>query len=144
MNRNSYRLSSSSQRLWFWLMASRRKLPNGELENQVLDVLWSSGEAMTPGEVHEIVAVNHRVAYTTVMTILTRLRDKGQLTRRKQGRAYAYQPVLGRDERIAQRIEEVLDAADDRVAALSTFVTALPPDQQRALRASLDRRKGSR
>ena len=120
-------------------MAKRRKLASGELENQVLDVLWSRGEPMTPGEVHEVVAATHRVAYTTVMTILTRLWEKGHLTRRKQGRAFAYQPVLGRDERVAQRLEEILDAAEDPVAALNSFITALPPDQQRALRSTLRR-----
>jgi predicted transcriptional regulator len=123
-------------------MATRRKLASGELENQVLNALWSGGDPMTPGEVHEVVAADHRLAYTTVMTILTRLCDKGLLTRHKQGRAFAYQPVVGRDERVAQRMQEVLDAAEDRVAALSTFITALPADQRSALRSALERGAG--
>lgn len=121
---------------------ARRKLPSGELENRVLSVLWATDRAMTPREVHAVISAKRDLAYTTVMTILTRLWEKEEVTREKHGRSFAYQPVLGRDERIAQRLQEVLDAADDRLVALSAFVTSLPADAQAALRVSLRESRG--
>lgn len=115
----------------------RRKLPPGELENQVLEVLWTAGEPMTPGAVHEVVVADRDLAYTTVMTILTRLWEKGELTRHKQGRAYAYEPVVGREQRVAQRMQAVLGAAEDHALALNAFADALPDEQRAALREAL-------
>lgn len=116
---------------------ARRKLRSGELENRVLSVLWAADRPMTPREVHAVISAKRDLAYTTVMTILTRLWEKEELTREKQGRSFSYQPVLGRDERVAQRLQEVLAAADDRLVALNAFVTSLPADAQAALQASL-------
>ena len=115
----------------------RRKLPPGELENQVLDALWTAGEPMTPGAVHEVVAADRKLAYTTVMTILTRLWEKGELTRRKQGRSYAYQPVVGREQRVADRMQAILSAAEDHTLALNAFADSLQEDQRAALRRAL-------
>ena len=117
----------------------RRKLPPGELEKQVLDALWAATEPMTTGGVHEVVAADRKLAYTTVMTILTRLWEKGELTRHRQGRAYAYQPVVGREQRVAQRMQAVLGAAEDHALALNAFADALPDDQRAALRRALGR-----
>jgi len=61
------------------------------------------------------------------MTILTRLRDKGEVTRRRRGRAFEYAPVSDRDERVARRVAEVLDVAEGRSLALARFVARLPP-----------------
>jgi len=122
----------------------RRKLPPGELENQVLDVLWAAAEPMTPGAVHEVVATDRKLAYTTVMTILTRLWEKGELTRDKQGRAYAYEPVVGREQRVAQRMRAVLGAAEDHTLALNAFADSLPDEQRAALRKALGRSSSQR
>jgi len=118
---------------------ARRKLPSGELENRVLEVLWAAAEPLTPGAVHEVVAADRALAYTTVMTILTRLWEKGELTRRKEGRAYAYEPVVSREQRIAQRMQAVLGAAEDHALALNAFADALPDEQRAALRKALGR-----
>jgi len=48
-------------------------------------------------------------AYTTVMTVLARLADKGLLTRRKDGRTYAYSPAVSRDEFLQSRTTAVRD-----------------------------------
>lgn len=105
----------------------------------MLDALWAATEPMTTGAVHEVVAADRRLAYTTVMTILTRLWEKGELTRHKQGRAYAYEPVVGREQRVAQRMQAVLGAAADHALALNAFADSLPDDQRAALRKALGR-----
>jgi len=117
----------------------RRKLPSGGLENQVLDVLWAADGPMTPGAVHDVLGADRPLAYTTVMTILTRLWEKGELAREKQGRAYAYEPVVGREQRVAQRMRDVLGAAQDHALALNAFAESLPDDQRAALRKALGR-----
>ena len=64
------------------------KLGRGELEARVMDVLWEHGAAMTPRDVHEVITTSRRqLAYTTVMTILVRLWEKGMLEREPRGRA---------------------------------------------------------
>jgi predicted transcriptional regulator len=112
-----------------------KKLPNGELENQIVDVLWDAGRPLTPGEVHR------DLAYTTITTILVRLWEKAILTRTRAGRAFVYEPVLTREERAAARMQELLGAAGDPSLALARFVESLPADQRDDLRRALRERK---
>src|SRR5713226_9604234 len=98
------------------------KAQMGELEAEVMDVLWDRGGWLTPGEVHAALARRGELAYTTVMTILVRLWQKGRLERERDGRAYAYRPTASREETAGTRMGEVLVAAGDRPAALGYFL----------------------
>jgi predicted transcriptional regulator len=118
------------------------KLGRGELEAQVMDVLWSSTAPMTPREVHGAISTRRRpLAYTTVMTILTRLWEKGMLDREPHGRAFAYSPVTGRDEWTADRMHSVLEQAADPGVALTHFVRAIDARELAQLRRALDSRR---
>lgn len=117
------------------------KLPNGQLETLVMDALWDAEDWLTPGDVAQLIEHEHPVAYTTVMTILVRLWNKGMVERRQQGRAFSYHPVMTRDEWAAQRMHEFLDTAGDRTAALSHFVSTLNAKQLGQLQRAVDRRK---
>lgn len=120
------------------------KLPMGELEAAVMDVLWDRGGWLTPGDVHDVLGAERPLAYTTVMTILVRLWKKGRVDRERDGRAYAYRPVQTRQEYAAARMRELLVEAGDRSAALSHFVAALSPADRAKLRRALGRgAKGS-
>jgi len=77
------------------------------------------------------------LAYTTVMTILSRLWKKGLVERQRQGRAYAYRPLLSEADLAARRMQAQLDRTRDREAALSRFVDSLPRRDERALRRIL-------
>lgn len=118
-----------------------RKLPHGELEGHVMDVLWDSDTPLTPAAVKERLDPTRPLAYTTVMTILTRLMDKGLVEREAAGRAFAYRPRQSREEQAAQRMGELLAATTDRSVALSQFVASLPPDQVDELRRLLGQRR---
>lgn len=112
-------------------MGERR--PDGALEADILAVLWaSSGEGLTPGEVNE--ALGGRLAYTTVMTVLTRLWKKGLLAREAQGRGFAYRAALSESELVTQKMRETLEAAHDRASVLASFVGSLPKRDVRHLR----------
>lgn len=115
-------------------MVKRRAM--GALEAEVSAALWASEKALTPAEVRE--AVGGDLAYTTVMTILTRLWQKGRLDRERSGRAYAYRPAVDEAEHFAGRMYDTLAEAKDREAALSRFVDELTPTETTLLRDLLD------
>jgi predicted transcriptional regulator len=61
----------------------------GELEQAVMQVVWDRG-TVSVRQVHEALQPERALAYTTVMTVMSRLTDKGVLERQKQGRAFVY------------------------------------------------------
>ncbi len=69
----------------------------GELESQVLDIVWRMRSA-TVREVKEQLTRKRPVAYTTVMTTMDRLHEKGFLVRTKRGKGYVYAPRVSRQE----------------------------------------------
>jgi predicted transcriptional regulator len=93
---------------------------------RVLELLWSHVDAVTVRQVRQ--AIPH-LAYTTVMTTLDRLFRKGLLLRHRLGRAFAYQPRSSRDVMVQQllssHVDELLTAADDGTAILSTLISAV-------------------
>jgi len=107
----------------------------GELEAAALAVLQSAGSAMTPAQVRD--SLGGDLAYTTVVTILSRLHAKGVLTRLRSGRAYSYAPVADVPGLAARRMRGVLDAEADREAVLARFVSGLSPADEQVLRRML-------
>ncbi len=69
----------------------------GDLEKDVMNIVWK-GEDVTVREVHRALQHSHGVAYTTVMTVMCRLAEKGLLTRREEGGAYVYAPAISQAE----------------------------------------------
>lgn len=67
----------------------------GDRELDVLGVLWASGSG-TVAEVREQLPAP--LAYTTVLTILRNLEEKGFVSHRAEGRAHRYMPRIGRRE----------------------------------------------
>jgi len=116
------------------------KLAMGELEAAVMDVLWDAAGPLTPGQVHEVLSGERSLAYTTVMTILVRLWQKGRLDREPLGRAYSYRPLQSREAYAASRMDEVLGGTRDRPLALSYFIAGLKPGDRARMRALLETR----
>lgn len=114
----------------------------GELEGDVLSLLWAAEAPLTPGEVLE--RLGGGLAYTTVMTILTRLWQKGLVEREQRGRAYVYWPAVSEAELAAQRMRATLEHTRDREGALSRFVGSLSEKDERTLRAVLGELKRRR
>ncbi len=107
----------------------------GELEAAVLDALQRAGSALSPGEVRE--RIGGGLAYTTVVTILSRLHAKGLLSRQKAGRVYRYVPVADQPGLAARRMARVLDEESDREAVLARFVSTLSDRDEALLRRML-------
>lgn len=66
--------------------------PLGETEMEVLHHVWELGEA-TVKDVQELVLERRKVAYTTIMTVMKNLADKGYLKYYKDGVTYVYSPA---------------------------------------------------
>lgn len=69
----------------------------GETEMEVLHHVWALGEA-TVADVRERVLEERDVAYTTIMTVMKKLAEKGYLQYRQEGRTYVYSPAQKPDE----------------------------------------------
>jgi len=136
-------------------MAPLRKLQRGNaarraagaLELAVLNVLWEAGRPLSATEVREVLVAegesgSGELAYTTVVTILTRLFEKNTLSRERDGRAFRYAPVADEAGLAARRLTAMLDEVADRHAVLSGFIENLDDNDEQLLRALLaDRAK---
>lgn len=118
--------------------ASRRAA--GALEAEVLAVLQGAASALTPAKVRE--QLTGQLAYSTVVTILSRLHAKGVLTRVRTGRAYAYAPLADESGLAARRMRAVLESEGDREAVLARFVSGLTPADEQLLRRMLSEHPG--
>lgn len=104
---------------------------HGVLESEILAALWAVGRPLTPGEVQQHIA--GEPAYSTVVTTLSRLYEKGTLSRVRNGRAYTYEPIADEAGLAARRMRQVLDAEADRRTVLARFVSDLSADDEREL-----------
>ncbi|WP_282697996.1 BlaI/MecI/CopY family transcriptional regulator [Streptomyces sp. CC208A] len=116
--------------------ATPRRRGQGELETQVLALLHTAPGPVAAGWVQE--RLGGGLAYTTVVTILTRLHAKGVVSRERSGRSFQWTAVADGAGLAALRMRRVLDSESDREAVLTSFVTALSPGDERLLRALLD------
>ena len=90
------------------------------LELECLSALWPMGEG-TVRDIHRELTAARPRAYTTVLTIMDRLAQKGIVTRRKVGRAFRYQANLSADEARVKAVEKIVagffDGSADALAA---------------------------
>jgi predicted transcriptional regulator len=117
-----------------------RRRGQGELEALVLGALGEADGPRSAGWVQE--RLGGDLAYTTVITILTRLLAKGAVTRERAGRSFVWTPAADQAGLAAHRMRRVLDGERDREAVLASFVTSLEPDDERLLRELLGQPKG--
>ncbi|MFI6638571.1 BlaI/MecI/CopY family transcriptional regulator [Streptomyces sp. NPDC050504] len=112
-----------------------RRRGQGELEAQVLAALSRAPGAVTAGWVQE--RLGGDLAYTTVMTILTRLHAKGAVSRERVGRSFEWTATADGAGLAALRMRRVLEGESDRGAVLASFLTALSPGDEELLRGLL-------
>ncbi|MFD5554264.1 BlaI/MecI/CopY family transcriptional regulator [Streptomyces sp. NPDC127068] len=112
-----------------------RRRAQGELEALVLAALRGAPGPVNTAWVQE--RLGQDLAYTTVITILTRLHAKGAVARERAGRSFVWTSGASEADLAALRMRRVLDAEKDREAVLASFVTSLEEDDERTLRALL-------
>ena len=96
----------------------------GDLESEILDVLWSARTWLSGREVLERLGDEPR-AYTTVMTVLGRLVEKALVERVEEGKGHVYRAAGDPDELTAQAIRSLLSATAHPRVALAHFVDDL-------------------
>ena len=95
------------------------------LELECLSVLWPMGEGAVR-DIHRALAASRPRAYTTVMTIMDRLEQKGIVTRRKVGRAFRYQARLSAEEARLKAVEKIVQGFfDGSPAALAAHLSSV-------------------
>jgi len=108
------------------------------LEAEVMRVLWEAGDPLTVRELrgHLNRDRSQELAYTTVMTVMNRLVEKGALARERRGRGYVYEPTA--DDTAGLAVQNVVREYGD--AAVAQFVDQARDDPKvlRRLRRLLE------
>ena len=110
----------------------------GHLEALIMDRLWSWDGSATVREVHDDLARQREIAYTTVMTVMGNLHRKGVVDRAMSGRANLYWPTRSREEYTADLMHQVLRDGADLTATFTYFCRQMSAAEVKALRAALD------
>ncbi|KAF5995691.1 BlaI/MecI/CopY family transcriptional regulator [Streptomyces sp. RLB3-17] len=108
--------------------------PLGELEDAVMTRVWKWNRPVTVREVLEDLQQERSIAYTTVMTVLDNLHQKGWVRREAEGRAYRYEAVSTRAAYSAALMNDAWSQSDNPAAALVAFFGMMSQEQRRALR----------
>jgi predicted transcriptional regulator len=104
----------------------------GELETAIMDVVWVSH----PISVRDVLEkLDRGCAYTTVMTVMQRLFDKGMLKRKLVDNAYQYAPAIPKDQFVEQTVRKAVDQLCNGFGdvALAHFVDALDDVDEKRL-----------
>lgn len=92
---------------------AKREREPGDAELEVLTTLWDDGPATVREVMQRLHDRGRRVAYTTVLTYLTRLEQKGLVASDKAGLAYVYKPRITRGRVAKSRVRSVVDQLFD-------------------------------
>jgi len=113
----------------------------GETEMEVLHHVWDLGEA-TVSDVRERILEDRDVAYTTVMTVLKKLAEKGYLDYHKEGRSYVYHPAEEPDavqHSLLQRLmEKVFEGSPSALVQTLVQREDLSDDERAEIKALID------
>lgn len=120
----------------------REEFPGmSDLEREVMEVVWKSAGEVSVRQVAELVNAEgeKQRAYTTYMTILSRLDDKGIVERRREGKSDMYRPTATRKAYLEGRARTEVDAlvgeyGEIALAQFARQVSEVSPDEAARLR----------
>lgn len=99
----------------------QRKLPDSELE--VMQAVWACTPPVSRSEIEDYLKTRYPIAQTTLLTLLSRLAEKGFLTASKDGRGKQYLPLVSRQDYLASQSRRFFQKLCD--GNLSDFAAAL-------------------
>ena len=113
-----------------------------------MEVTWDHGE-VTVRDVHETLNESRSVAYTTVMTTMGRLADKGLLRRVEDQRAHRFTPLLSREQYADSTVKSVVDwlVSQFRDPAVAYFLDRVEEEDEKvveALKEAIEQRRGKK
>ena len=98
-----------------------RRLPDAEQE--VMQAIWACTAPVARTDIEEILFPEHPIAMTTLLTMLTRLAEKGFISIEKQGRRSLYTPLIAQEDYLAAQSKTFFEKLCGR--NISTFAAAL-------------------
>lgn len=117
------------------------------LETLIMNALWDDSPAAVK-QIQERLKSVKPMAYSTVLTMMRILRDKGFLVSERQGKADLYRPVVSRDDAGRRSLGEVIDSffSGSAEALVSQLLAgrSLSDEELKAIRAELDKTLESR
>lgn len=90
----------------------------GDLEAEIMELVWVEKE-VSVREVHDRLGLGRDIAYTTVMTVMCRLSDKGLLEKEKVGKMYIYRPALSKENFYQSIAGSIISGLGDELARAS-------------------------
>jgi len=91
---------------------TEKKLALAPVELMLMKAVWRLGKA-TVQEVRDAVAEERKLAYTTVLTMLRTLEEKGFLSHEEESRRYIYQPIISEEKVTGTMLKDLLDRVFD-------------------------------
>jgi len=123
----------------------RKKTELTPAEYTVMDALWQLGEG-TVKEVLALICRQRTLAYTTVATLLTRLREKGFVAAEERNFAYVFRPLRAREEVAQQKLDELVsNLFGGDLSPLAAYIAEnrrLTPAQLQQLQEMIDSEEG--
>ena len=126
-------------------MSLRNELPTlSAAQLEVMEVIWEKGECSVT-DVWEVLRVRRRVARNTVLTVITRLDEKGWLKRRPEGNGFLYRATATRETTQKQMVGELVATIFKGSAeglVLTLLNETLPTDEANRIRSIIAKAKG--
>ena len=117
-------------------MAKRKQ---GELESEVLGCLWDRPAGLSSQQILAMLG-DDEIKVTTVLTVLSRLEDKGLITKAAgAGRGYVFLASTTREQHTAKALVELVGQTGNPAAVFSHFASGLTAKQLKDLKAALDK-----
>jgi predicted transcriptional regulator len=114
---------------------SKRK--QGELEASVLSALWDRPEGLSSQQILSLIG-DEELAITTVLTVLSRLVDKGMVKKQSMGRSLLFMAASTREKHTAELLLGAMDSVANPALVFSHFAAKLSPDQISQLKKALE------
>ena len=119
----------------------------GQLQRQVLEILWTLEEG-TVRQVLEHIAPKKDLAYTTILTTLQTLEKNGWCKHRKHGKTYVYRPARSRQQASAKSLKTLIKGVfnNDPLAMVQHLMDdeQLSDDQLESLRHMIETKRKER
>jgi len=117
----------------------------GPLETEIMQILWQDKRS-TVKKVHRKLSQHRDIAYTTVMTTMGRLAEKGVLDRHREGLAYVYTPAITEEDFVSMVVRQVLDGlmddySDMAVDYMVDYLAKNDPEELRRLQQAIQSRR---
>lgn len=100
----------------------------GNLEQKIMDILWTSAKPLKPLEVQE--KLEKKLAYSTIKTMLNRMAKKGFVKRDMQNSTYFYAPIISKEKYGKNNLKSVFGdiLGSYGKLALSQFIETIKED----------------